>query len=118
MMATLAEVREAVAGLPAADGFAVYDDRLRPLAARPPAQVEGAAARLIVLGEPELGIERSIRPPMDSPGPARLRAGQGAYAQAPPGPTTGAVAAAGRPRVAEEPRAADGAPTAPRMSIV
>lgn len=112
-MATLADVREAVAGLPAADGFAVFDDRLRPLATRPPAPVEGAAVRLILLGEPDLGVERSIRPPMDSPEPRRLRAGQ-----APPGRTRGAVAAAGHPRVAEEPRGGDGAPTAPRMPIV
>lgn len=117
-MATLTDVREAVASLTAIDGFIVLDDRLRLVATRPPAKAEGAAARLIVLGEPELGVERSIRPPMDSSEPRALRAGQGAYAQAPPRPTRAPVAATGGPRLAEEPRGADGAPTGPRMSIV
>jgi len=117
-MATLADVREAVTGLPDADGFIVLDDRLRLLATRPPARTKGAGARLILLGEPDLGVEASIRPPMQSSGPRGLRAGQGAYAQAPPAPTSGAVEAVGRPRLAEQPRCAVGASRGPRMSIV
>lgn len=117
-MAKLTEVREALADLSSADGFIVLDDRLRLLAKRPPAQVKGAAAYLILLGMADFGVEHSIRPQSPSAAPRELRVGRGAHAQAPPAATSGAVEAIGGSRLAEEARGADGGPAGPRMSIV
>lgn len=59
-MPALTEVERALAAYPNATGVIVSDERLRPLAYRPPAP--GGGAVLLVLGDPFPGAPRTWRP--------------------------------------------------------